>query len=240
MQRALQAVALILALALLAGCASLPPLPFGPQDTEEPPPTIDPALLTVTPYPTSTPHPTYTPYPTAERLPTRTPYPTPAVRSSLPPTATGGAPSPGARAAIPPAAPPAPAREGYIGIPDKGEPLPELQPIVEVLTRGAECGDEILVQLGVINWGNRPAYNFTVEWSAGIDIESGVTTVEELQWGELPLYFRNKPIRYNCEEPTTFTAFVRVDTTNVEPEFDEGNNAAEITFTLPAPSGDDG
>ena len=61
-----------------------------------------------------------------------------------------------------------------------------------------------------------------------------------LQWGDLPYYFRNKPIRYNCDGPTTFTAFVRVDTTNAEQEVYEDNNYAEITFTLPPAPPDEG
>ena len=256
MPRPLTFVLLICVVSLLAGCASLP---FIPQPEVSPPPTLDPELLTVTPHPTSTPQPTYTPYPTAERLPSRTPFPTFPPRINVTPEAAEGAGGPaathvpsGARgnaasaAPLPPAAaqppadaPPAAPFSGYIGIPEAGSDVPELAPILEVDTRNAICGDEILVQLGVINWGNRAAYDFTVEWSAGIDIESGVTVVEELQWGETAIYFRNKPIRYNCEGPTTFTAYVRVDTTNAVPEIREDNNVAEISFMIADPDDND-
>lgn len=257
MPRPLRFVLLVCAVSLLAGCASLP---FGPRVEAPPPPTLDPALLTVTPHPTSTPQPTYTPYPTAERLPSRTPFPTFPPRFNVTPAgedesagapaatrapsagradAAPAAPLPPPAAQPPAAAPPATPFSGYIGIPEAGEDVPELAPILEVDTRNAICGDEILVQLGVINWGNRAAYDFTVEWSAGTDIESGVTVVEELQWGETAIYFRNKPIRYNCEGPTTFTAYVRVDTANAVQEIREDNNVAEISFMIADPDDND-
>lgn len=227
---------------LLAGCANLP---FGPQDTaSEPVPTLDPASLSVTPYPTSTPQPTYTPYPTAVRVPTNTPYPTFSARINAVPTGeasataapvrsfAGGGGVEAAPAQPQPTIAPEATFQGYLGIPQASDDVPELEPIVEVLPRNATCGDEILVQLGVVNWGSAPAKDFIVEWSGGIDIESGTTHIDDLQWGNLPMYFRNKPIRYNCDEATNFTLYVRVDTANTVQEVYEDNNYKEVSFFL--------
>ncbi len=88
------------------------------------------------------------------------------------------------------------------------------------------------MQIGIINWGSAPAYNFTVEWSAGLPTDAGREFIQELQWGDLPLYFRNKEIRFPCQETTTYTAYVRVDVNNEVPELYEDNNVLSVTFTI--------
>jgi hypothetical protein len=108
------------------------------------------------------------------------------------------------------------------------------EPIVQIIDDShARCGGWILMQLGVINWGNMPAKKFTVQWSAGVPIESNTTRIDDLEWGALPYYFRNKEVQFPCDETTTFTAWVRVDTLNEVPEIYEDNNYKELTFTVP-------
>lgn len=111
--------------------------------------------------------------------------------------------------------------------------MAELEPILEIVNDGVTCGEAMLMQIGVINWGSAPAYRFTVEWSAGLPTDEGKEFIEELQWGDLPLYFRNKEIRFPCQETTTYTTYVRVDVNNEVPELYEDNNVVSIAFTIP-------
>ncbi len=121
----------------------------------------------------------------------------------------------------------------YIGIPDVSPKIAELEPILTFVNDGVKCGETMLMQVGVINWGTYAAHDFVVEWSAGLPIEAGVETIDILEWGTLPYYFRNKEIRFPCTETTTYYAYVRVDVTNVVLEIDETNNTIETTFTIP-------
>ncbi len=213
---------------LTAGCAVL-----NRPAEQVAPPTLTSVPLSVTPPPTSTPLPTYTPFPTARRLPTDTPYPTfpprfvpsPTPEASLLPASAGSATGPRGRST--------PSVGGYIGIQDVSVPIAELEPILEIVNNGVTCGEAMLMQIGVINWGSAPAYNFTVEWSAGLPTDEGREFIQELQWGDLPLYFRNKEIRFPCQETTTYTAYVRVDVNNEVPELYEDNNVLSVTFTIP-------
>ena len=189
-------------------------------------------MLSVTAAPSATPLPTYTPYPTAQRAPTSTPFPTFPPRL-LPSSTPIPRQQPAATAVSQPTQHPPIA--GYVGIPEAtGPPLAELEPIVQIIDDShARCGGWILMQLGVINWGNMPAKKFTVEWSAGVPIEADITRIDDLEWDALPYYFRNKEVQFPCDETTTFTAWVRVDTLNEVPEIYEDNNYKELTFTVP-------
>jgi hypothetical protein len=221
-------LALLIMLFSLAGCAL-----GGTSGEPAPLPTIDSALLSVTAPPTSTPLPTYTPFPTALRLPTDTPYPTFPPRSVPTATPEPVQPAVSGGGAQQPTGPSTPSAGGYVGIQDVSAPVPELEPILQILSTNVVCNQPMLVQIGVTNWGSAPAYNFTIEWSAGLPIDEGVERIEELQWGDLPLYLRNKEIRFPCEETTTYTAYVRVDVNNEVPELYEDNNSVELTFTIP-------
>ncbi len=196
--------------------------------------TLPPSLLSATAPPTSTPLPTYTPFPTARHIPTNTPYPTFPPRLALSPTPVTAQPAASTGSgATGPRGSSTPSVGGYIGIQDVSAPVAELEPILEIVNDGVTCGEAMLMQIGVINWGSAPAYRFTVEWSAGLPTDEGREFVEELQWGDLPLYFRNKEIRFPCQETTTYTAYVRVDVNNEVPELYEDNNVVSITFTIP-------
>ncbi len=232
-------LAAVLALGL-AGCAA-----FGAGGDEEqtPLPTIDPALLTVTPVPTSTPLPTFTPFPTAERLPTRTPIPTfappyarddqAAPQEIITPTAL-----PAARPA--PTEGPSPTPLPPQGRQAVGELAPDLAPILTIIDTGATCdpaGQHALVQVGVTNRGNTPAENFTVEWSLGWEdpFEGEVRRefVARQEWGlQWAVYFVNEYVFVPCEETTTYRAYVWVDIGDDVAEFYEDNNFAEAVYTI--------
>ena len=227
-------VFLILALSsaiIMAGCAS-------PQQTAADIPTIDPDSLTVTPAPTATPLPTYTPFPTAQRMASSTPIPSLPPRDSstdgtveptltLTPTVT---PTSG------PTATPLPPQ----GAQDVGETAPDLVPVLTILDTGATCGKQgilALMQVGVTNRGNWSAQNFTVEWSIGWEdpfkgeVRHEFISFQEwgLQWTQ---YFLNEYVWVPCEETTTYTAYVLVDTGNNVAEHYEDNNFAEMTYTI--------
>jgi hypothetical protein len=208
----------------LAACAAPP---AAPSPTSGPPPTYT-ALPTYTPAPTYTPLPTYTPYPTPI-TPTATPT------ATLSPTAeaveagggeAGGSESTGGEAPTP---------TTYIGLQGIGAELPDMVPILTVGAEGASCGDWVLVQTGVRNMGTGPAQNFTVEWSLGWGSDLiHVEHIPEFNRYNL-IYFYNGYIEIQCDQTTTFTAYVRVDQENVVAEHYEDNNEEVETYTLLGP-----
>lgn len=232
---------------ILIGCSGFPTA----QEKSPPLPTLDPSLLSITPAPTSTPWPTFTPYPTVERLPSRTPLPTPTPRVTFspeelatlslyttqaagseeetPPSGSEAAPAAPAGAQAPP---PTPTGIGYVGIQGAGLEAPDLAPILTIASSGATCNEWMLVQVGVINRGTGPAYNFSVEWSLGWGEEIQTEFVEELQWGTTPIFFYNGDIEVPCEETATYTAWIRIDTNDDVTELFEDNNYEEETYTV--------
>lgn len=237
MRRLICFILLSVALMSLSGCnLATNQLGFGRQATPVIP-TFDPTLLTVTPAPTSTPLPTYTPYPTVVRVPTDTPVPT------FPPRLTVVAVSPtptrqpsSAGPARPPSTPTLSLTDtGYVGIQGAGPEVADLAPILTIASEGATCDHDMLVQIGVINRGTGPAYNFTVEWSLGWSTEGPEVKslfVPELQWGTIPLYIVNGMVRVPCQQTTVYTAFIRIDINNDVAELFEDNNNAEETYTI--------
>lgn len=211
-----------------AGCAQFP---SARQDEQTPTPTFDSAVLTVSPQPTSTPYPTYTPRPAIERLPTRTPIPTlapyltpiPLTPESDGSGAPGGGQSPDATPTLDP---------GYVGIQGAGPEVADLVPILTVAGAGSVCNEWMLVQVGVINRGTGPAYNFHVEWSLGWGAMLQTEFVDELQWGRTPIHFYNGTIKVPCEQTSTYTAWIRVDTQSDVDELFEDNNYDEETYTV--------
>ena len=142
------------------------------------------------------------------------------------PTGQGGG---GAPAPAPSATP-----TGYIGIPGAGPEIPDLAPILTIAADGVVCNGWMLVQVGVINRGNGPAYNFTVEWTLGWATGLQTVFVEELQWGwgTVPLYFFNGSIQVPCQQTVTYTAWIRLDVNNDVEEWFEDNNYEEETYTI--------
>jgi len=236
MRRLVRFILWIVVLMSLSGCGRVMGR-FGLGNQPTPlAPTFDPTLLTVTPAPTSTPLPTYTPYPTTVRVPTDTPVPT------FPPRLTVAAttPTPTHRPNVGPARPTSTPTlsltdTGYVGIQGAGPEVADLAPILTIASEGATCDHDMLVQIGVINRGTGPAYNFTVEWSLGWSAEGPEVKslfVPELQWGTIPLYIVNGMVRVPCQQTTVYTAFIRIDINNDVAELFEDNNNAEETYTI--------
>lgn len=225
MHRSLASYSLAISLLLLIGCTS-------PSDSSQGKPTLIPTLPLSTPVPATLPQATPTPFPTIERLPSRTPYPTfPSYLTPIPETATPTLTPPSGRDSAS-APPPQAFPTGYVGIQGAGPEVADLAPILTVADSGAVCGQPILIQVGVINRGTGPAYNFTVQWALGIDAEVKTQWVTELQWGTTPLYFHNGKIAIPCTQTTTYTAWINVDVDNQVAELDESNNTQQQTYTL--------
>lgn len=225
---------------LLVGCAGWL---TGRGAESEPLPTLNPALLTVTPPPTSTPLPTFTPFPTAERMASRTPLATlPSFLTALPATATetpidGGGGGGGSGGAPPPG--PGATPTTYVGVQGTGPEIADLATILTIASDGAICNGWTLIQVGVINRGTGPAYNFTVEWSLGWGAMLQTEFVRELQWGTAPIYFYNGTIQVPCEETTTYKAWIRLDVNDDVAELFEDNNYDEEIYTITyVPPGD--
>lgn len=197
-------------------------------------PTLDPALLTVTPAPSLTPLPTYTPPPTAMRLPSDTPPPTFApviTRGPVTPQPTHPAvtPSPGYKATAIPITP-----TSYIGIFGLGPETPELTPIL-TFSSNAVCSQWMIAQVGVINRGNVAALDFTVEWTFGWG-EPQTVHIEALEWNAGPLYLFSGLTAVHCTETSSLKAWVRVDVDNTVAEALEDNNYQEEVYTVVWPS----
>lgn len=215
---------------LLGGCGRLP---FVSRPTL-PPPTLDPAVLTITPAPSLTPQPTYTPPPTAVRLPTDTPLPTfapvitqaPATPRPTHPVAT---PSPVHKGTSVPVTP-----TSYIGIPGLGPETPELAPIL-TFSSNAVCSQWMLAQLGVINRGTGVARDFTVEWTFGWG-EPQTVHIDALEWHDGPLYLFSGQTAVHCTETASLKAWVRVDVDNTVAEALEDNNYQEEIYTVVWPT----
>ncbi len=226
MRRSLTSCSIVISSLLLIGCIS-------PSDSyQQEQPTLIPALPSGTSVSATLPQTTPTPFPTAERLPSRTPYPTfPSYLTPIPETATPTLTPPSGRGSASPSSTQA-FPTGYVGIQGAGPEVADLAPILTVADSGAICGQPILIQVGVINRGTGPAYNFTVQWALGIDAEVKTQWVTELQWGTIPLYFHNGKIAIPCTQTTTYTAWINVDVDNQVAELDESNNTQQQTYIL--------
>lgn len=216
---------------LLGSCSRLP---FVSQPTS-PPPTLDPAVLTITPAPSLTPQPTYTPPPTAMRLPTDTPLPTfaPVVTQApvtpwptRPPASTL---SPVNKATSIPLTP-----TSYIGIPGLGPEIPELAPIL-TFSSNAVCSQWMLAQIGVINRGTGVARDFTVEWTFGWG-EPQIVHIDALEWHDGPLYLFSGQTAVHCTGTASLKAWIRVDVDNTVAEAVEDNNYQEEIYTVVWPT----
>jgi subtilase family serine protease len=122
-----------------------------------------------------------------------------------------------------------------VGIQGAGPEVADLAPILTIASEGATCDHDMLVQIGVINRGTGPAYNFTVEWSLGWSAEGPEVKslfVPELQWGTIPLYIVNGMVRVPCQQTSVYTAFIHIDINNDVTELFEDNNNAEETYTI--------
>jgi hypothetical protein len=215
---------------LLGGCGRLP---FLIQPTPALP-TLDPAILTITPAPSLTPQPTYTPPSTAVRLPTNTPLPTFApVITQGPvtprPTRPAATPSLVIQATSIPLTP-----TSYIGIPGLGPETPELAPIL-TFSSNAVCSQWMLAQIGVVNRGTGAAVDFTVEWTFGWG-DPQTVHIDELQWHDGPLYLFSGQTAVHCTETASLKAWVRVDVDNTVVEALEDNNYQEEIYTVVWPS----